>query len=126
MAKIARSAPDQLLHPRDRLVEGGAVALLDLGAHLRAEAQREAPLREQLHVVGLMGELNGVAWERDCHVGHQVQTPDGRRDRQRREHVVRSLEREYPGGTRFAQCVRAFDRIRRTEQRCHDLHSVRA
>ena len=73
-----------------------------------------------------MCEVNRVAGKRDRDVGHQVQALDRGGQGQRREHVVRPLEGEDPAGAGFAQDVRAVDRISRSEQRCHDLHGVRA
>ena len=45
---------------------------------------------------GLVREVNRVAGERDRDVGHQVQPANRRRQRERRDHVVRSLEGEDP------------------------------
>ena len=69
---------------------------------------------------GLMREVNRVAGERDRDVGHQVQPANRRRQRERRDHVVRSLEGEDPAGPGVAQGSRALDRIDRSEQRRHE------
>ena len=116
---------DHLLHPGDRAVELGAVALLDLRADLRAQAQDESPLGQQLQIVGLMSELNRVAGECDRDVGHHIEALDRRRQYQRGEDVEGSFEGEHTGCAGFAQEFRPLDRICRPEQRCHDLH-VRA
>ena len=105
-------------------VEIGAEALLDLGADLGAQPKGEAALGEDLVIDGLVGQMNRVARERDRHIGHQVQPTDRGRQRQRREHVVRPLEGEDPGGTGVAQRPGPFDGIRRAEQRRHHLHVV--
>ena len=84
-----------LPHAGDRTCELGAVALLDVRPDLAAEPQPEAPLREQLEVVGLVREVHGAAGERDGHVGHEVEVgAAARREDQRHEDVVRALERE--------------------------------
>ena len=58
-------------------------------------------------VVGLVCQVNRVARECDSHIGHQVQAGHGRRQRQRREHVVRSLEGGDAAGTGVAKLPRA-------------------
>ena len=117
---------DQLGHPRHRLVELRAEPLLDLRADLRAQAERKPALAEQLEVDRLMGEMNRVAGKRNCDVGHQIKTADGRRQRERGEDVVGSLEGENPARARIAVGPRLLDRIDGPEQRCHHLHDVRA
>ena len=116
----------QFRHPGNGPVELRAEPLLDLRPHLRAKAERETPLRQQLQVIRLMCEMNRIAGKRDRNVGHQVEALDRGGQGQRREHVVRPLEGEDPAGARFAQDMCAFDCIRRSEQRCHYLHGVRA
>ncbi len=117
---------DQLGHPGHRLVELRAEPLLDLRADLRAKPEREPAFAEQLVIDRLVGEMNRVARKRDCDVGHQVEATDGRRQRERREHVVGPLEGEHPARPRFAEGPRLLDRIDGPEQRCHHLHGVRA
>ena len=93
---------DHLLDPCDRAVELSPVTLLDLRANLGAEAEDETALGDLLKVVGLMGQLYRVARERNRDVGHQVQSPERRRECQRGEDVPRTLEGEHSGGPGFS------------------------
>ena len=88
---------DQLPHAGDGPVEGGAVPLLHLGPDLGAETQGEPTPGQQLEVIGLVGQLDGIAGEGDGHVGGQLQSGGGPGGQdQRREHVVGALEGEGP------------------------------
>ena len=75
-------------------------------------------------VVSLMGQLDGIARERDCHVRHQVQSANGRCQGERREHVVWAFEGEDPGRTRLAQGTGTVDRIGGPEQGGQDFHGT--
>ena len=94
---------DQLTHPAHRSLEFRAIALLDLGTDLGAQSEGEPPAGQQLVVIGLVGQLDRIARERDCDIGHQIQAAHGRRQGQWREHVVRALEGEHPGCAGLAQ-----------------------
>ena len=107
---------DEFTHAGHRMVEGRPVALLDLGADLGAQPQGEPAPGEQLVVVGLVRQLNRVARERDRDVGHQVQAGHPGSQRERREHVVRSLEGEYPGRAGRLEGLGPLDRVSRPEQ----------
>ena len=113
---------DQFPHPFHRPVEGCAVAALDLGPDLGAEPEGEPARAEQLVVVGLMGELNRIARERDGDVGHQIQPAGRRRQGQRREHVVRALEGEHPGSPGVTQGMSAPDGVGGPEQGGEHFH----
>jgi hypothetical protein len=113
----------QFRHPGNRLIELRAEPLLDLCAHLGANAEREPALGQQLQIVGLVCEVNWVAGKRDRDVCHQVEALDRGGQGQRSEHVVRSLEGEDAAGTCLAEHVCAFRCICRPEQRCQDLHT---
>jgi len=69
------------------------------------------PELRQLMVVGLVRQMNRVAWERDRDIGHQVQVGDRCRQRQRREHIVRPLEGGDATGTGIAKLPCALSRV---------------
>ena len=75
-------------------------------------------------VVSLMGQLDGIARERDCHVRHQVQSTNGRCQGQRGEHVMWAFEGEDPGRTGLAQSTGTVDRIGGPEQGGQDFHGT--
>ena len=111
-SKIARSAAISSVILATGLSNSRAEPLLDLRADLRAQPEREPAFAEQLMVDRLVGEVNRVARKRDCDVGHQVEAADGRRQRERREDIVRSLEGEHPARPGVAEGPRLLDRIR--------------
>lgn len=122
--KNRTQSPDQLDHSRNRTVEGTAVPLLDLSAYLRPQSQHKAARREKLVVVGLVCQLNWVARESNCHVGHEVESADRGGQRQRGKHVVRTFEGEHTAGACVAQGTRAIDRIGGPEEGGQDLHCM--
>lgn len=73
---------DELGHPGHRPVEVRTESLLDLRTDLGAEAQGETPAGKDLVVDGLVRQVNRVTGKRNCHIGHQVQIPDGAGQRQ--------------------------------------------
>ncbi len=86
---------DLLAHARERTRPDGAVALLDVGLHLGAEAEDEAPPRQHVQVVGGVRELHGAPRRRDRDRARNLEP--GRvlgRERERQERIVRALERE--------------------------------
>ncbi len=54
-----------LAHPSGRPRPRHAVATLDVGSHLGAEAEREAAAAEALELPGRVGRLHRCAWERE-------------------------------------------------------------
>ncbi len=75
-----------------RLAPGRAEALLDVRPDLRAEAEAEATLGQQLEVVGGVRQVHRAAGERDGDVGHEVERAHRRGRDEREEEVVRVLE----------------------------------
>ena len=65
----------------------GAEPLFDLSPDLSSQAEDESSRAQQLMVVGLVRQMNRVAWERDRDIGHQVQVGDRCRQRQRRDRL---------------------------------------
>jgi hypothetical protein len=86
-------------------------ALLDLRANLSPEAENEPSTTEQLVIVGLMRQVDGVAWKGDRHIGHQVQSADRSGQGQRREHIVCTFEGGNATCTGIAQLTRPVGRI---------------
>jgi hypothetical protein len=90
IASSRNSALTARIHSRirvDRMVERRAVAALDVGSHLRAQAEREATLGQALQIPGEVGEVHGAAGEGDGHVGVEVEVADQGGLHQGEEHV---------------------------------------
>ncbi|SLH37094.1 Uncharacterised protein [Mycobacteroides abscessus subsp. abscessus] len=102
---------DQLGHALDRIVERGTESPFDLGADLGAQAEGESATGQQLEIVGLVGQMDRVAGEGDGHVGEQIESADGRGQRQRGEHVVRTFEGEHPRHPRRTECPRPLGAV---------------
>ena len=102
---------NQLGHPGHRFVELGAEPLFDLSADLSSQAEDEPSRAQQLMVVGLVRQMNRVAWERDRDIGHQVEAGDRCRQRQRREHIVRPFEGGDAAGAGITQRPRAVSSV---------------
>ncbi len=102
---------DEFGHPGHGFVELGTESLFDLRADLGSQAENEPARAQQLMVVGLMGEMNRIARERDSHVGHQIQAGHRCRQRQRREDVVRALEGGDAACARITELPSALSRV---------------
>ncbi|SKZ26759.1 Uncharacterised protein [Mycobacteroides abscessus subsp. abscessus] len=107
---------DLVGHAANRVVEVSAEPLLDLRAYLRSQAESKSAAGEQLKIVGRVCEVNRVAREGNCDVGQQGQFRHRRRNDERREHIVRTLEGEHPRCARAGEVGGTLRCARRLEQ----------
>ena len=114
---------DQLPHAGDGTVEGDAVALLDLGPHLGPESEGEPPQRQLVQVVGLVGQLDGIAGEGDGDIGHEL---DGRGggggENEGEEDVPGAFEGEHAVDPEGLETAGLVARIFQSRQHGVDLH----
>lgn len=115
-------------HARVRMRPSFSEAALDVTAHLRAQTENEAPLREQLQVVGLIGADHRVARKSDGD-GRCEADPGGgpRGQRQRQKRIVRPLEGEgaVEAGAFQRRCVLAgAPQFGRQQRRIHRRPAV--
>jgi hypothetical protein len=119
--EVVEDGPDgqhDLAHAGRGPRPGLAEAVLDVGTHLRSQAQQEAAAADRLEAVGQIGEVHGAASEGDRDGRAQTQ-PRGvlGGEHQGKERVVLGLEAEGAVVTDLLQVRKRTARIARVLER---------